>query len=110
MTPATARVGAGDLATVYLRPGVAYGHIALKQAYYAACAAGMWCEEGTEHWREGTAFREAVYALWQDGCIGMPIVTDRHGQRTDFFAAVIDMYHDTHPKFRIVPGELVVTL
>lgn len=111
MTPHAALVstGAGRVAG-YLAPGVAYGHIALKQAYYAACAAGMWCVEGDEHYRGGTAFREAVYALFEAGCIDMPIVTDRHGERTDFFAAVIDMYHHTHPKFRIVPGALTVRL
>lgn len=80
----------------YLQPGAIYGHIALKQAYYDAC-----------HDLCGTVFRETLHAMYAAGEIEMPTVTDKNDEETDFFTAVIMAHHVTHPKFEIVPGELV---
>ena len=97
------------LVTQYLAPGVRYGHIALKQAYYAACSAGMNCKEGDEHWREGEAFRVYVHGFYKAGFIEMTTIKVS-GEDVDFFTAVIAARHKDHPEFRLIPGYLVVTI
>ncbi len=82
-----------SLAATYLVPGVVYGHTALKQAFFAACDAGMWCVEADEHYREGVAFTQAVYYLWENGEIEMT-ETKIQGATVDFFKAVITARHD----------------
>lgn len=89
--------------TDFLIPNVRYDQMALKQAYYDACAAS----DGNGDYF-GTRFRESVNALANVGAITMPMVKDRHGEKTDFFSAVIAMYHRDDERFRAIRGELVL--
>lgn len=82
----------------YIRAGVAYDHYALKQAYYDACA--DLC---------GTEFRLTLHRMYRRGEVDMPRVQDRHGDKVDFFTAVIAAHHRDNPKFKLVIGELILT-
>ena len=94
--------------TIYLTPGVYYGHLALRKAYTDACNAGMWCQEGDAHFREGMIFRNAIYDAWLSGGLEMTQAMDRSGEETDFFAAAINSYWPEHKNFRLVEGHLIL--
>jgi hypothetical protein len=93
--------------TKYITPGVSYDHAMLKQAYLDACNAGMWAKPGDENYREGTQFLIAVYQWHNAGWLSMPMsVVDRHGEKSDFFGAVIDSHPEDHPDYRVIEGYL----
>jgi len=84
-----------DEFTTYITPGCVYDHLALKAVYYRAC-----------NDLRGTAFRRKLHKLYRDGILDMPRVRDRHGDKVDFFTAVIAAHPEGHREFKLVDGVL----
>lgn len=89
--------------TDFLKPGVVYGQVTLKQAYYDACAAS----DG-EGFFYGSTFRRVVLAHVANGAIAQSKARNRDGKECGFFEAVIDMYHYSDDRYRAIDGTLVV--
>jgi len=90
--------------TEFIKPGIVYGQVMLKQAYYDAC--GAHDEDGTLYY--GSVFRRVVLAHVRSGEIAQSKAKNREGNETGFFQAVIDMYHYTDDRYRAIAGTLVL--